>query len=79
MVTITDKVAFEIIKTAAKLFKDLYGFSLDPDDPTLLPEGDSIITYVNSDELGGWVNDIAHFLRLVHGILQFNTLIQEDG
>lgn len=76
---LNNKVAIDLIKTAAALFFEGTGHELDPNSPDDLPFPGFVdeINPENQDMLY-WANSLMHFVRTVHGILQNNVLEDND-
>lgn len=74
---INTKVAFDLVRRAADLFHLGTGIAIEPMEG-LEPQGVGFIDDIDIDsQLYRYANDLLHFVRTVHGILQ-NSLLEGE-
>jgi hypothetical protein len=75
-ISITRKVAFDLVKQAASLFHQGTGIPLEPLGDEFPPRDQGLVDGLDGDARH-WAHLLLHFARTVHGILNY-ALLEDD-
>ena len=77
-IRVTAKVAFDLVKQAAELFYEGTGIPLQPMDVDAMDAGFLDEIHPEGGDVRYWANQLLHFARTVHGILERALLEADD-
>lgn len=75
-ISITKKVAFELVKQAAELFHQGTGIVLEPLGDEFAHRDEGLVDGLDG-EARHWAHLLLHFARTVHGILNY-AMLEDD-